>query len=55
MSISEAARLLRRSVDTLRKWSERKPPRLRAYRDKFTKIRWFKRADVERLAMKVPA
>jgi DNA-binding transcriptional MerR regulator len=47
--IDEAARMLGRSVETVRKWSQRRPAILTAYRDGVTKIRFFDRADVERL------
>lgn len=41
--------MLNRSVDTLRKWSQRDPARLVAYRDGITKTRFFLRAEVEKL------
>ena len=53
--IDDAAAMLGRSVETLRKWSQRKPPTLLAYRDGVTKFRWFKRKDVEALMPRAAA
>jgi len=54
LRIDEAARVLGRSVRQLRRWSIRgfavNGMRFQTYRDKFTKIRYFSRADVERIA-----
>lgn len=54
ISIREAANILRRSPSTLRRWDRRrgKTPsgaRLRSYRDGVTLIRWYSRADIERI------
>lgn len=52
--IDEAARMLGRSVRQLRRWSIRgfavNGMKLPTYRDKWTKIRYFARRDVERIA-----
>lgn len=53
--IDVAARMLNRSVGTLRKWSQGKPPKLQAHRDKITKFRWFLKKDVQALLPKAEA
>lgn len=49
IAIGVAARMLGRSARTLIRWSQMKPPRLRAYRDDYTVTRYFRRGDVEAL------
>lgn len=44
--IGEVARMLDRSTETIRKWSQKRPPVLVPYRDGMTKIRYFRRGDV---------
>jgi DNA-binding transcriptional MerR regulator len=46
LPISEVARLLDRSTETIRKWSQQVPPLLQPYRDGISKIRYFRRGDV---------